>query len=128
MAIKRKYIRIDIEKGKPSYITYPFGEGAELSKRASSAVRDAHSWLSGGYAPEERTAKTNEHMLRLLNDIEDKVFSGLSKNPFEKLVTIEEVNRKQDQMNEDLNNEAGILLAELLKEHRNKLKRNRKKI
>ena len=133
MEPKRKYIQVDISNSKPSYVTYtmeegpnvpgaepnPAEEGPKLMERASPAIVEAHKWLSGNYSHStDRIAKANKHMLFLLNAIEDKLSENLSENPFKKIGSLEDVMKRQEEMSENVRNEAGILLGELYEEHR----------
>jgi len=126
MVAERKYVHIQMDGTSPANVVYTLekgmnrGDPGQLSERASPSLKEAHHWLSGGYASlkEGRVTKTNEHMLRLLNDIEKSVCDIFGKSPFEKLATAEDIGKKQEQMNEDLYNDAGILLAKLWEAHK----------
>ena len=132
MAHKRTYTRVFEENGRLNAVAYMIDPGAEIMETASERFKASHNQLISNYLlteqngkpdmlpKEERVQKANEHMITLLNDIEEEVFSKLKENPFSKMITVEEVDERQKKLLGNLHDEAESLLAGLVDKHREK--------
>ncbi len=128
---------VEIEEGLSKYMKAAYKRLRNSYKMALTApkpvlkeppVGDATGKSSGLYegiggmyrlrTPEEVDELATKHFLRLLNDIEERVSRHLAENPFEKAITIEDVEKRQNRISSDAEDTAKAILSGLVEEHR----------
>ena len=120
-----RYMRAAYNGLRDSYNMVLTAPKPVLSKPDSGEVTGKSTGIHDGIgdmyrfrSPEEAQELANKHFIRLMNDIEKKVFGQFSENPFGKIATMEEVDHKQTKLNSDSSAIAKLILSDLVEEHR----------
>ena len=77
--LRKTYKDVRVSNNKLTHVIYTFGKGAEIHERAEYSIINTHSLLLRDY---KDVNKANRHIIKILNDVEERIMEEFGENPF----------------------------------------------